>query len=76
MPLPPAGLYARGRFERPRVVVNCRHAHWRHILEMTRIQPELAAYCLAKALLLEEDVALHQSIALVELATRPIRPQT
>jgi hypothetical protein len=75
MPLPPRGVYARGLLERPRVVVHRRHPHLRRLLELAKLQPELAAYCLAKALMLEEDLALHEDIELIDHATRALRPQ-
>jgi hypothetical protein len=75
MPLPPRGVYARGLLERPRVVVNRRHPHFRRLLALARTQPELATYCLAKAIMLEEDHALHDDSELIAHATRAIRPQ-
>ena len=75
MPLPPKGVYTRGVLERPRAVVNRRHPHFRRMLELHRVDPDLAAFCCAKALMLEENVARHRDVELVELATRAIRPQ-
>ncbi len=75
MPLPPKGVYARGLLERPRAVVNRRHPHFRRMLELARVDPDLAAFCVAKALMLEENVARHRDAELVEHATRSIRPR-
>ncbi|MCX4240333.1 ATP-binding protein [Paraliomyxa miuraensis] len=55
MQRPPRGSYRRGFLERPRALVNRRHPHFVAMLDLHRVDPALAAYCLAKALVLAED---------------------
>ncbi|MGH1344008.1 MAG: ATP-binding protein [Nannocystales bacterium] len=63
-----AGLYDRGWFERPNVVVNTEHGHFRELLELRRVDRAMAAYCLAKSILLDENRNLEDDDALVEAA--------
>jgi hypothetical protein len=74
MALPPRGVYERAMLERPRVVVNRHHPHLRRLVETAAHQPELAAYCLAKSLMMEEDRARHADLELITRATRALRP--
>lgn len=73
MAKPPGARYERGRFEKPRALVNRQHPHFQAIEAMAEQQPEMAAYCLAKSLLLEEDRNLDLDIRLVEHATKSAR---
>ncbi len=63
-----AGPYDRGWFERPRVVVNIEHGHIRELLELRQHDRAMAAYCLAKSILLDENRNLEDDQALVEAA--------
>jgi hypothetical protein len=76
MSLPPRGVYERGRFERPRALVNREHPHFRALLDTAREAPELAAYALAKCLLLEEDRLLERDLELSRHATEHLRMVT
>lgn len=51
----PVRGYRRRFLEKPRALVNRRHPHVLAILDLHRTKPALAAYCLAKALVLTED---------------------
>jgi hypothetical protein len=59
-------LHARGR--QPEAAVNCEHAHFRALLRIATREPQLAAYCLAKALLLDEDRGLEFDVPLMRAA--------
>ena len=65
MQRPVEGRYERSWFENPAVAVDVEHAHVRSLLQLRAHQPAMAAYCLAKSLLLAEDrnLALDESIA-------------
>jgi hypothetical protein len=73
MALPPGGVYTRTFLDRPRALVNLTHPHVRRLLSLRATQPDLAAYCLAKALLLAEDRRLDLDFRLIELASRGTR---
>ena len=76
MAMPPEGTYQRGRFERPRALVNREHPHFLALLDAARRTPELAAYTLAKSLLLEEDRLLERDVELCLHATEHLRAIT
>lgn len=63
-----AGYYDRGWFERPKVVVNVEHGHVRELAELRKHDRAMAAYCLAKAILLDENRNLEDDDVLVEAA--------
>jgi hypothetical protein len=73
MALPPEGRYRRGRFERPHALVNLEHPHFQALLETARHAPELAAYALAKSLMLEEDRLLERDLELCRHSTEQLR---
>jgi hypothetical protein len=62
-------LHARGR--QPEAAVNCEHAHFRALLRIAAREPQLGAYCLAKALLLDEDRGLEFDVPLMRAAMEP-----
>jgi hypothetical protein len=62
-------LHARGR--QPEAAVNCEHAHFRALLRIATREPQLAAYCLAKALLLDDDRGLEFDVPLMRAAMDP-----
>jgi hypothetical protein len=59
-------LHARGR--QPEAAVNCEHAHFRTLLRIAAREPQLAAYFLAKTLLLDEDRGLEFDVPLMSAA--------
>jgi hypothetical protein len=59
-------LHARGR--QPEAAVNCEHAHFRALLRIAAREPKLAAYFLAKSLLLDEDRGLEFDVPLMRAA--------
>lgn len=66
MQRPPAGrLYVDGRPRRPEAAVDRGHPLFRRWLALARTAPAMAAYCLAKDLLLVEDRLLGRDIALM-----------
>lgn len=73
MARPLGARYERRRFEKPRALVNRNHPHFRAIEAMADTQWDLAVYCLAKSLLLEEDRGLDKDIILMEHATKSLR---
>lgn len=76
MALPPEGSYKRGRFERPCALVHREHPHFRALLRAAQHTPELAAYALAKSLMLEEDRLLERDAELCRHATEHLRVVT
>lgn len=68
-----SGAYDRGWFERPAVVVNIEHGHFRELLRLRQHQRSMAAYCLAKALLLDEDRNLDEDQVLAAAAEGVVR---
>jgi hypothetical protein len=62
-------LHAGGR--QPEAAVNCEHPHFRALLRIAQREPELAAYCLAKALLFNEDRGLEFDVPLMQAAIDP-----
>lgn len=68
-----AGFYDRGWFERPAVVVDTEHAHVRELLKLRENHRGMAAYCLAKAMLLEENRNLEEDQALAQAAMEVVR---
>lgn len=68
-----AGFYDRGWFERPKVVVNTEHGHFRELVELRGHDRAMAAYCLAKSILLDENHNLDDDDALVEAAMEATR---
>lgn len=59
-------LHAHGG--KPEAAVNCEHAHFRALLRIAAREPQLAAYCLAKSLLLDEDRGLEFDVPLMRAA--------
>ena len=76
MARPPDSRYERGRFTKPRALVNRNHPHFRALETMSALQWDMAVYCLAKSLILEEDRALEKDIELVKFATQQVRGET
>ncbi len=69
MAIPPRGTYARvPLLERPRVVVNLGHPHFVELRSLYAEEPAIATYCLAKAMLLEEDRRLDRDLDLMRAA--------
>jgi len=73
MQRPVAGFYDRGWFEHPKVVVNIEHGHVRGLADLRRHDRAMAAYCLAKSILLDENRNLDDDDALVEAAMEVTR---
>lgn len=67
---PPAGASAESRRAMD-VVVNREHPRFLEIFQVYKTEPEMGAYMLAKALLLEEDRLLDLDAKLMEAALRP-----
>lgn len=65
MALPPEGASSKKNLE---VVVNRDHPQFRVLARLYERDPQMAAYCLAKDLLLDEDRMLERDIALMKLA--------
>ncbi len=70
MQVPPRGIYRRSLLERPHAVLNRHHPHFRWLVDVRRAQPQMAAYCLAKSLMLTEDRALDKDTELIASAQR------
>jgi hypothetical protein len=70
MALPPPGFPASGRGRKPEAAVNRAHPQFRALLAMFKFEPALAAYCLAKDLLLSEDRLLERDLDLIDAARR------
>lgn len=71
MAVPSAEGLVSERPERPEAAVNTHHPHFRALVKLARDEPELAAYCLAKSLLLVEDRGLEQDGELIAAAVDP-----
>ncbi len=67
------GFYDRGWLERPHVLVNVEHGHVRELLELREHDRAMAAYCLAKSILLDENRDLDRDPVLVEAAMQVTR---
>lgn len=65
MARPPVGVKRKSRLE---VAVNRDHRHFKMLAELFAQRPEMATYCLAKDLLLDEDRLLERDTKLMELA--------
>ncbi len=68
MAVPPPMLAPQDRPRRPEAAVNRDHPQFRSLLRLHARAPALAAYCLAKDLLLTEDRLLEQDLRLLEAA--------
>lgn len=68
MARPPDAIAETRAERRPHAAVNRDHAHFQTLLELDADQPELAAYCLAKSLLLTEDRLLEDDARLIQSA--------
>lgn len=74
MAIPTPDRFVSARTERPEVAVNCEHPHFRTLLRLAEHEPELAAYCLAKSLLLDDERALEYDGKLMLAAVGPDEP--
>ena len=68
MARPPEHIEEEEQARRPEALINRDHPHFRSLLGVAADRPGLAAYCLAKGLLLTEDRLLHKDLALVQAA--------
>jgi hypothetical protein len=69
MARPPNSLAAAEVGKRPHAAVNRDHPHFQKLSELYRNKPNMAAYCLAKSLLLTEDRLLEDDAKLMEAAS-------
>jgi hypothetical protein len=65
MARPPRGVAEERPSKRPEAAVNRDHPHFQRLLELHAHSPEIAAYCLAKSLLLTEDRMLDADVDLI-----------
>jgi len=70
MAIPTAAMLLSGRRARPWAAINCEHVHFRALLRLAEAQPEIAAYGLAKALLLDRERGLEFDVDLIEVASQ------
>ncbi len=75
MAIPPEGLVEKDRPRRPEAAVNRDHPQFRALLGMYRRAPGLAAYCLAKDLLLQEDRLVERDLDLLAAVFPDARKQ-
>jgi hypothetical protein len=68
MAIPPEVLGEKDRPRRPEAAVNRDHPQFRALLALHRRSPALAAYCLAKDLLLQEDRLIERDLSLLAAA--------
>ncbi|KIG13841.1 hypothetical protein DB30_07496 [Enhygromyxa salina] len=75
MAIPTEDRMLNERSERPQAAVNCEHSHFRALLQLASQGPEhmqdIAAYCLAKSLLLDADRGLSLDPLLISAAQSP-----
>ncbi len=69
MARPPRGVAEERPSKRPEAAVNRDHPHFRRLLELHAHSPQIAAYCLAKSLLLIEDRMLDADVDLIAACT-------
>ncbi|MFP4599253.1 MAG: ATP-binding protein [Persicimonas sp.] len=69
MARPPRGVAEERPAKRPEAAVNRDHPHFRRLLELHAHSPQIAAYCLAKSLLLTEDRMLDADVDLIAACT-------
>jgi hypothetical protein len=66
------GHMPRGLLRRPwhnwEIAINRDHATWVELVALSKIDVNMAAYCLARALLLTEDLPLSQTLELIDFA--------
>ncbi|MFN3202524.1 MAG: ATP-binding protein [Bradymonadia bacterium] len=74
MARPPATLSAEQR-SRMQVAIHGGHPHFQRLRRLYQTAPALAAYCLAKSLLLSEDHMLSADLALIGAARPDLTPQ-
>lgn len=72
MALPPAGTTVSDQTRRPCALVNVEHPHFLKLLAMWRHSPRVAAYCLAKSVLLVEDRLLERDYDLMRAALEDV----
>ena len=70
MARPPELISETRRRWRPEAAVNRDHPQYRAMVDLYRVEPEVAAYCLAKTLLLTEDRLLERDVRIADEATR------
>lgn len=75
MAIPPDGLVEKERPRRPEAAVNRDHPQFRALLGLHRRAPGLAAYCLAKDLLLQEDRLMERDLDLLAAVFPEARAQ-
>ena len=68
MARPPRGVAEESNDKRPEAAVNRDHPHFQTLSELHEKHPEIAAYCLAKSLLLSADRMLDADVRLMEAA--------
>ncbi|MCA9683539.1 MAG: hypothetical protein KC457_15165, partial [Myxococcales bacterium] len=68
MALPTDELMISALDGQPEAAVNCEHPHFRALLRLYERAPDMAAYCLAKSLLLQVDRNLELDLALMGAA--------
>lgn len=68
MARPPRGVAEERPSKRPEAAVNRDHPHFRRLLELYGSSPKIAAYCLAKSLLLTEDRMLDADVDMIAAA--------
>lgn len=68
MAIPTAELLLSDRPARPEAAVNGEHPHFRALLKLAERQPTIAAYGLAKALVLDGDRGLEFDVDLMQAA--------
>jgi len=75
MAIPPEGLPEKERPRRPEAAVNRDHPQFRALLGLHQRAPGLAAYCLAKDLLLQEDRLMERDLDLLAAVFPEARKQ-
>ena len=77
MAVPPPGLETEkeDRPKRPEAAVNRDHPQFRALLGLQERAPDLAAYCLAKDLLLTEDRLIERDLELLDAALPNVGPK-
>ena len=68
MAIPPPGRISAERSARPEAAVDIGHPQFRGLLDLFAHEPRMAAYCLAKDLLLAEDRGLERDLELMHTA--------
>jgi hypothetical protein len=72
-PPPSEGPFGWWRPRRPEAAIDIRHPQFAGLLRLSQEEPAMAAFCLAKALLVAEDAAKGRAMTMIEAALAEVK---